>query len=388
MGSWFAFVDISKAYDNVDLKKLDEVIRSLHPPQDVLEQWNEEYRDLRMLNMNVFGKLIKRTNGLPQGSELAPALFNIYTTKILQDLDKQKMLDGFHVAVFADNWVICGLREQDLREKVLEINAYIYSEYKLQFSMDEAEYVKIVELADGRPYIVDRSQERSFKFLGVKWHLYLDKAYFDCKDYQWTFPKIKLSPGYLVFKVIKKFLVPKFRYYYNYLNIVNPNEALRYRKWFKLKLYYYLQQNLNMLNIQEKMVEQLISPSEPNKIWRKFIGPYLATNEGICNTNGKLTENQVRLLEKLQDAAKEILIRDWKVGIYQASNFIHTNRFAFDYFQYNMKNSTMKQRNRTWMVIDTLYFAITAEKRISTVIFQEQEKFMNKTLRKRSYKFF
>lgn len=353
----------------------------------MLDQWKQEYRDLNMLNMNVFGQQIKRKNGLPQGSELAPALFNIYTTWILRDLDARGMLENFDVAIFADNWVIRGLNEQSLKEKVLEINAFIFAEYKLQFTMDEAEFVEIVELADGRPVVLDQTQFKSVKFLGVNWNIYLRKAYFDQREYQWKFPKIKLSPGYLVFKVIKKFIVPKFRYYFNYLEIVSPNEAQRYRKWFKEKMYGYLKKNLNMLNIQDKMVEQMIAPSEPNKIWRKFLGPYLATNKEICNSNGKLTDDQVRLLGKLKEVAEEILKNDYKIGIYQMSNYIFTNEFAYHYFRLNDKNQTNKQRNRTWMVVDTLYYAITAEKRLSTVIFQEQERFMNKTLRKRSYKF-
>ena len=389
MGSWFAFVDISKAYDNVDLDILNQAILSLNPPQNVLEQWRQELRDLRMLNMNVFGTEIKRKNGLPQGSELAPALFNIYTTRILRDLDENGLLDNqVQVAIFADNWVLYSIHEKLLRKRVLEINAFIFANYKIQFSMDEAEIVKIVEIADGQPIILDSSVYKPFKFLGVNWKVYNNRVYFDQNDYHWNFPKIKLSPGFLVFSVIKKYIVPKFRYYYNYLTIVNPTEAQRYRSWFKKQLNYYLQKNLNMLNIQDKMIEQLVSPTEPNKIWRKFLGPYLATNREICNSNNKLTLQQMQLLGKLKDAAKVILDKDYKAGIYQVSNFLFKFRHASDYFEHNEKNLNQHQRNRTWMIIDILYFAITAEKRISTQIFQEQEKYMNKTLRKRSYKFF
>lgn len=392
---WFAFVDISKAYDNVDLRILDEAIRSMNPPLEVLEEWRCEYEDLKVLNMDVFGKMIKRSNGLPQGSELAPALFNIYTTYILNQIDEQKLLPpDVEIAIFADNWVIFfpNYTKAQAEETVLSLNGFLYNKFKLQFTMEEAEYANINQLE--RPmqekkklFVVKRTQEQMIKFLGVKWYIYNGKAYVKATDYFWNFPNIRLSPAFVVIKMIKKFIVPKFRYYYNYISIVNPDEGARYLAWFKEKIRVYLQKNLNMLNIQMKLVENIIHPGSV-KIFNKFLCPYLATNENIVNPNGKLTAIQLSLLEKLKEGAKYILNNDVKVGIYQMSNFLFSNKSATTYFMKNVKCLKQRERNRTWMVLDIMYYGITAEKRLSTLIFQEQEKYMNKTLRKKCYKIF
>ena len=95
-----AFADITKSYDNVDLDKLKRIILEMNPPDEVRLEWEDELRDLRTLNMDVSGVCIKRSNGLPQGSELAPGLFNIYTTYILNHLT---VSDQIEIAVFADN---------------------------------------------------------------------------------------------------------------------------------------------------------------------------------------------------------------------------------------------------------------------------------------------
>ena len=168
MGSnLFAFVDISKAYDNVDLDKLHEIMNELHPPQDVWDQWCHEYADLKVLNMNVSGKLIKRVNGLPQGSELAPALFNIYTTHMLRKLEKINLLVDLELAIFADNWVLYSnqLNAVQLKERILAINAFILDEYNLQFTLDEMSIVQMKQILDRR---IDWNIEnwQKVKFLG------------------------------------------------------------------------------------------------------------------------------------------------------------------------------------------------------------------------------
>jgi hypothetical protein len=183
-------------------------------------------------------------------------------------------------------------------------------------------------------------------------------------------------------------LVPKFSYYYKYLKIVNEKEADLYNQWFKSKLRDYLQKNLNMINIPNELVDTIIDPRSKTKIWRKFLSPFLTQIAEIKNPNGKLNDKQILLLCKVKQLAEYILAQNKRIGIYQASNFLFSNLEANIYFERNTTCVNEHQQNRNWMILDILYYAITAEKRLSTTIFQEQEKYKNKTTRKKIYKIF
>jgi hypothetical protein len=388
-GTLLAFVDIKKAYDNVDLDILNRVIISMHPPDDVLQEWFDELADLRALNMDVCGEKIKRSNGLPQGSELAPMLFNIYTTHILNNLVTIfPPINRYEVKVFADNWVIASkaISRNEMINLIYEINAWLFTNYKLEFTMDEMEIQQI----DGKTNTDEKPiLKHEIPFLGVKWKFDMEnKLYFDYADYKWDLPPIKLLPGYSTFRFIKKFIVPKFRYYYDYLSVIQPDEANKYIKWFRNALIRYIRKQCNMIKIHGKLIDELIKPTDPNKIWRKFITPYLAKENEIWNENSVLTLEQIQLLEQVRKMATLCVEQDIKFGIYQASNYLFSNKSPQEYFKNNRKCQRNRERNRTWMILDTLYFAITAEKRISTVIFNEQENYMNKTSRRRTYKIF
>jgi len=384
-------VDVKKAYDNVDLDILDRIICSMHPPTDVLMEWKDEYEDLKMLNMDVCGDIVKRSNGLPQGSELAPALFNIYTTYILEQLEIlfPSAEYDYEVAVFADNWVlISDSNERQMKDLILEINMWMYDNFKLEFTIVEQEVQKATGFKE-RKYAKSKPTDKVISFLGVKWHFNQDnKIYFDFKDYVWNFSPMKMMPAYATIKLIKKFLVPKFRYYYDYLNIVSKNEAEEFLKWFRTKLRRYLQKQLNYIKISNELLNEIISPNNPDHIWRKFLTPYFQQEEEVWNNNRKLSIKQVVLLERLRQMARYCMETSIKIGCYQASNFLFNNKTPSIYFQKNPRCTTKRQKNRTWMVLDLLYYAITCEKRISTTIFKEQANYMCKTTRRRTYKFF
>lgn len=393
MGSTLlAFVDVKKAYDNVDLDILNRIIISMHPPEDVLMEWYDEYEDLKMLNMDVCGDIIKRSNGLPQGSELAPALFNIYTTYILEQLEILFPSEeyNYQVAVFADNWVLISdtNNKQQMEDLITKINLWMYDNFKLQFTLEEQEVQKVTGFKD-RKYANSKANDKIITFLGAKWHFNQDnKIYFDYRDYTWNFTPMKMTPAYTTIKLVKRYLVPKFRYFYDYLNVVNQNEANEFLKWFRAKLRKYLQRQLNYIKIPKEMIDEIISPNNIDYIWRKFLTPYLQLEEEIWNGNNKLSMKQVLLLERLRQMARYCMETSIKIGCYQATNFLFSDKTPMFYFRNNPRCETKKQRNRTWMVLDLLYYAITCEKRISTVIFKEQLNYMNKTIRKRSYRFF
>ena len=66
-GVMLDFADITKAYDNMDLDILDRYISEMNPLEEILLEWQDELQDLKVLNMDVSGVCIKRSNGNPSG---------------------------------------------------------------------------------------------------------------------------------------------------------------------------------------------------------------------------------------------------------------------------------------------------------------------------------
>ena len=48
-----AFADITKAFDNVDLDKLNRIILEMNPPDEIRLELEDELRDLRTLNTDM-----------------------------------------------------------------------------------------------------------------------------------------------------------------------------------------------------------------------------------------------------------------------------------------------------------------------------------------------
>ena len=72
-------------------------------------------RDLKIFNIDISGICINWGNGLPQGFELAPGLFNIYTTYFLNQLSINDLID---ITVFANNWVIELIESRTIGAKI------------------------------------------------------------------------------------------------------------------------------------------------------------------------------------------------------------------------------------------------------------------------------
>ena len=96
--------DIYKAYDNVDLDTLDNLMDYYCSDLDVLAEWKNQLMDMKMLNMSISGQMLYRTKGVPQGSELAPFLFNFFTTCILYAIDSLGI--SSKILIYADNWIL------------------------------------------------------------------------------------------------------------------------------------------------------------------------------------------------------------------------------------------------------------------------------------------
>lgn len=102
------FIDLSKAFDSVDIGILLKQLDSFAVPNKIL-RWLISYLSERSITLEtVNNKLYKDTNkGLPQGCPLSPLLFNIYTAS-LHEITTEKVIleqfaDDFAITIVGDS---------------------------------------------------------------------------------------------------------------------------------------------------------------------------------------------------------------------------------------------------------------------------------------------
>jgi hypothetical protein len=377
---WIGFADVRKAYDNVDLDHLDKMIRYECQDEFVLQQWEDQYLDMIALNMDVDGYLIKRTKGLPQGSELAPVLFNFYTTTILKDL---KLADDVDYGIFADNWVFTANSEKSLREAMISTNIVLKT-YGLEFELSEA-FILWTNgtLFDAQEFTQEEDAlAKTYKFLGIPWNCSNGKVLFNWDDVKFKLTKWMIKPGYETVKMVKKFIIPKFRYYWTYLKKISKSNAKEYLSWFKKVLRKWLQHQLIYQNVSEDFMIALIFPRK---------NEYLCAIDLLINDTEletrNLSENQIKLIKRLKELGNIVVKQHKKIGIYQASNLLFNDSNIEDELKRN-EIVYGKPFKRSKMVMDILMKSIYGENRISTAIFRDQMNFAKKTRRKKIYTIF
>lgn len=371
-GYSLAFADIRKAYDNVDLEILNRIMYELVEDQEVLDEWEQEYQDLLQLNMAVDNNhLIKRTNGLPQGSELAPGLFNIYTSFLLSKLPKSEYIDYL---IFADNWVVYSKYDIDLKNYVENvINPILIKEGGLQFELDEAVYHRSR---------VDAKTET--KFLGID--LILDKNIdVNIESAKFNLDPIKPQPGYFVIAYAKRFLIPKFRYYYTIICIINQKLGEKYLEWFKAKLRLWLRKTIITVKISNSFLKAIMMPKDANEVDKKFYSPYIADEHFRKNCNEY--HEQKEMMKRLSELAEFVIQNELKIGIYQLTNALFSNYKPAWIFRNNPKWQSKHQLNRSLQILDMIYYCLVSRKKMSTFIAREQEMFNFRTLRRKCFRF-
>ena len=82
---YLIFIDLHKAYDNVDRNILFKLLEEKRIPNNVIKLLQNMYSKFRVTIDGI--NWIDTKNGLPQGSCLSPLLFNIYIDGLLEALE-------------------------------------------------------------------------------------------------------------------------------------------------------------------------------------------------------------------------------------------------------------------------------------------------------------
>ena len=160
-------LDINKAYDCVDLRKLQQIFELNHIPTE-LSSWTLNFFSKRTLLLG--NEEISVSGGIPQGSVLSPTIFNLYT-KSLHTLEDEKT----SIFQYADDFLIVSFAKQfdDAVENLAQKMRYFRikcNNLNLSFNLEKTHSMYI---AQGSNKVIDINingtlitQVNSLKFIG------------------------------------------------------------------------------------------------------------------------------------------------------------------------------------------------------------------------------
>lgn len=133
------------------------------------------------------GKLLKSTEGVPQGGPLSPLLSNI----MLDDLDKELEARGHQFARYADDFIILVKSERAGHRVLNSITQYLESRLKLKVNTEKSQVAKAAQ---------SKFLGFTFKYGKIKWHNNTLKLFKD-KVRQLTNRNWGVSMAYQLFKI-------------------------------------------------------------------------------------------------------------------------------------------------------------------------------------------
>ena len=147
------FIDLEKAYDNVPLSKLFEVLTTSNMKHTYVREVRKMYKNANYVvkSGGNISNAIKLTKGLKQGCCLSPTLFKIYIQKALENWTRKCAGMGIEIngscmytLLYADDQVITANDEEDVTymlRKLLEE----YGKWGLKINVKKTQHLSIGE---------------------------------------------------------------------------------------------------------------------------------------------------------------------------------------------------------------------------------------------------
>ena len=129
-------LDFSKAFDKVPHIKLIQILKAFKIHKDVVK-WIESLLQTRTQQTvvdNHFSQKLKVISGVPQGSVLAPSLFNVYINGLLNKIND---IEDVVVLAFADDVKLISHNHTKLQEALLVVDNWC-KDFKLQLNVQKS----------------------------------------------------------------------------------------------------------------------------------------------------------------------------------------------------------------------------------------------------------
>jgi hypothetical protein len=127
------FADLSSAFDNVDRKKLWEILERKNINSRIIERIKEIYRDTKAAIRTKEGLLeqFKTNKGVRQGCVLSPTLFNLYVAELDECLEKRGVgglklgKERVWVLAYADDLVLLAKNREAMLDMMRTLEGFL-----------------------------------------------------------------------------------------------------------------------------------------------------------------------------------------------------------------------------------------------------------------------
>jgi hypothetical protein len=150
--TFILFVDYEKAYNNLNRKKLWQILKEEDIPTQLLKAIQSLYQNSKIrikYNDGPISEPINVNKGVSQGCGLSPVLFNIYINSVTQEW-KQTTQNGIQVTsgkviqttLYADDQVIIAKSESELQMAVNKLHK-IAKKYDMKISTSKTKAIGV-----------------------------------------------------------------------------------------------------------------------------------------------------------------------------------------------------------------------------------------------------
>lgn len=177
--TFIAFVDLEKAFDNVKWSILFDILKSIGIKYYDRRCIYNLYKNQTLL-IRIDGKeeIAKIKNGVRQGCNLSPMLFNLYIEEVMKELRievKQGVRIGgetINALRFADDIAFCAETENDLQNILTKVNKILGDKYGMRLNKKKTKVMACSKTNPAKLNIyIDNArieQVQHFNYLGSK----------------------------------------------------------------------------------------------------------------------------------------------------------------------------------------------------------------------------